>query len=72
MTYTINDDNENTYILGLREMVSKSADDTLTTFKDVLDDISHICNDHITPGNETGIKILSQIKNTMSDRAATE
>ena len=42
MTYTINDDNEKTYILGLREMVSKSADDTLSTFKDVLDDISHI------------------------------
>ena len=56
----------------LREMVSKSADDTLATLKDVLDDISHICNDHLTPGNETGIKTLSQIKNTMSDRATTE
>ena len=53
-------------------MVSKSADDTLATLKDVLNDISHIYNNHLKPGNETGIKILSQIKNTMSDQAATE
>ena len=72
MTYTINNDNEKTYILGLREMVSKSADDTLSTFKDVLDDISHICCNDITPGNETGIKIPSQIKITMIGRVATE
>ena len=72
MTYTINNDNEKTYILGLREKMSKSADDTLSTLKDVLYDISHICCNDITPGHETGIKIPSQIKITMIGRAATE
>ena len=59
------------YILGYREVVSKLADDTLSTLKDVLDDISHICSNNPTPGSETGIKTLSQTKNTMSDWAST-
>ncbi len=39
------------------------------TLTDVLGDISDIC-DH--GKNDTGTKILTMIKNTMSDRAATE
>lgn len=68
MTYTVSG-TESSYVLGLREMVSKSAEDTLSTFKIILDDISFICSN----GNSNlGMKILAQIKNTMSDRAATE
>ena len=46
----------------------------MTTFQTILHDITDICN-RLTPNNEqeeTGLKILCQIKNTMSDRAATE
>ena len=73
MTYTVSDE-ESSFVLGLREIVSKSADDTLDTFKVILDDITNVCSEAI-PDNETahtGHKILCQIKNTMSDRAATE
>ena len=68
MTYTITDEDDNSYVLGLREMISKSAEDTLTTLKVILDDLTEVCSF----GNDTGLKILCQIKNTMSDRAATE
>lgn len=68
MTYTVTDAEYNNFVLGLREMVSKSAGDTLTTFKKIQDDITDICHGK----DDVGSKILCEIKNTMSDRAATE
>ncbi len=57
-------------------MVSKSASDTLETLKVVLSDIGDMINKHANENTskETnkGLKLLCQIKNTMSDRAATE
>ena len=67
MTYTVSGA-ESSFVLGLREMVSKSAEDTLNTFKTILDDISYVCS----TSSRLGMQILTQIKNTMSDRAATE
>jgi hypothetical protein len=72
MTYTITDDNQQSFVLGLRQMVSKSAKHTLDMLKIVLSDISDICRTNSLDKGDTGLKILTQIKNTMSDRAATE
>lgn len=57
-------------MLGLREMISKSAEDTLTILKEILNDIDDICETEQT--TDTGHQILLKIKNTMSDRTATE
>lgn len=65
--FAVSDAQKNTYLLGLREMSNKSASTVLDTLKEILNDISEISN-----GTDTGSRILSCIKNTMSDRAATE
>ncbi|XP_053385391.1 uncharacterized protein LOC123527298 [Mercenaria mercenaria] len=62
-------DNEGNYrVLGLRDMATKSSLDTLDTFKEILSDLD-LASEGESKG---GKKILSNIKNTMSDRAATE
>ena len=64
--YAVTDDNKTPYLLGLREMSSKSAKTALDTFKEILSDISSVQQ------SKAGERILTQISNTMSDRAATE
>ena len=65
--YVVTDDTKQPFMLGLREMSNKSAQTCLDTFKEILNDISDDAN------NETaGGKLLTNIKNTMSDRAQTE
>lgn len=59
-----------TYALGLRHVFSGSASDTLSTFKEILEDLD-------TVRHQLGEKAVSQvivmkIKNTMSDRHAAE
>ena len=71
MTYTVTDAEGGNFVLGLREMVSKSSEDTLTIFQKILDDITDVC-DGSDDDVGTRIHVLCQIKNTMSDRAATE
>lgn len=73
-TYVVSDEDQNTYILGLREMFSKSAQSTLDTFKSILKDIDTHCNVGEIEGtsNSIGSVILGKVKNTMSDRASTE
>ena len=56
------------YVLGLREMATKSAQDTLDIFKDILFDLD---KQYYSCGLSSQ-NILFQIRNTMSDRAATE
>ena len=71
MTYAITDQDGEAYLLGLRQMASKSAQHTLDTLKETLTDITDICQ-KAKAGNNIGHKVLCQIRNTMSDRAATE
>ena len=59
-----------TYCLGLRHVFSGSSRDTLETFKEILSDIDSV---HLSLGQEAvSSKIVSKIKNTMSDRHAAE
>ena len=56
------------YVLGLREITTKSGQDTLSTFQQILrdiDDVSHNATD-------VAKKILVNITCTMSDRASTQ
>ncbi|XP_056017756.1 uncharacterized protein LOC130053959 [Ostrea edulis] len=55
-------------------MSSKSAKTTLDTFNEILEDKNDVCSlrEEKTDTNNRGYKILSGIKNTMSDRASTE
>ena len=71
MTYTITDQDVDAYLLGLRQMASKSAKHTLDTLKETINDISDICL-KAKAGNNVGHQILCQIRNTMSDCAANE
>ena len=50
------------YTLGLSEMLTGSAEKTLDTLKQILDDIE------LVAGKGTSAKLLANIKNTMSDR----
>ena len=71
MTYAITDQDGEAYLLSLRQMASKSAKHTLDTLKETLNDITDIC-EKAKAGNDVGNQVLCQIRNTMSDRAATE
>ncbi len=50
-------------------MLTKSGEDTLGVFKEILFDIDSIYNSET---NEASQNILFHLRNTMSDRAATE
>ena len=63
---------QDTYTLGIRETASGSAQMTLDTLQEILDDLTCAAAAEKGAGTETGKIILSKIKNTMSDRAATE
>ena len=67
MGYHLSDNDKRYYTLGLRDIATKSANDTLSTFKELLHDL-----DDVQEETDAGKKILTNIKNTMSDRAATE
>ena len=58
------------WVLGIRDLATKSADDTLSTFKEVLQDIDD--KKRADDTSDVAKKILKNIQNTMSDRAATE
>lgn len=64
------DSTRQTYSLGLRHVFSGSAQDTLDTLKEILDDIDSV---HSALGKSAAsAKIVSSLKNTMSDRHAAE
>lgn len=74
--YHASDKQGNFWVLGLRELSNKSSKVTLDVFKEILGDIDD-ASKKISPSTDEGKKhightILSKIKNTMSDRAATE
>ena len=59
----------NMMVLGLREIETKSAKDTLSTYNEILRDIDECSK---STRNEASMKILVHTVATMSDRAATE
>jgi len=65
--FAVTDEQKNSYLLGLREMNCKSSETVLETFKETLQDFNDLCSDHAV-----GFKLMTAIKNTMSDRASTE
>ena len=69
MGYHGSDDSGRFWVLGLRDISTKSASDTLDTFKQVLNDIETYAENATTP---VAKQILVNTKNLMSDRAATE
>ena len=71
-SYFISDQNKNVYMLGLREMCNKSASTTLDTFKEILGDISALCDNDLENNKIShGYHILCNIRDFMSDRAKT-
>ena len=55
------------YVTGVRDIPTKSASDTLDIFKEIMGDISEVSGKL-----DFGDKLLSEIQNSMSDRASTE
>ena len=72
--YLASDENKDSYLMGLREISDKTARTTLETFKEILHDIESTCVEYENEGKEAniGYRILAGIRDTMSDRAATE
>lgn len=67
--FHIQDEEGNLYVLGLRQMVTKSGQDTLSTFQSILSDIDQVSS---KTANSVCKHILLNIVSTMSDRAATQ
>ncbi|CAG2220930.1 unnamed protein product [Mytilus edulis] len=67
--YHVSDNEGRLWVLGLRNILTKGAKDTLKTFQEILQDISEVSEvcDH-----EAGKKVLLNIVSTMSDRASTQ
>ena len=70
--YILQDENANSYLLGMRHMADKSAQTTLDTLKEILSDLTDVCNNSQSESKAPGQIILTNITSTMSDRAATE
>ena len=67
MVYATSTSSHSVRVLGLKPIATKSAQDTLDTLVDILHEISTTCKNA-----SLGDSIISNIRNTMSDRAATE
>ena len=61
---------DTTYRLGLRHVFSGSAQNTLETFNEILDDLNVVRNK--AGLSDVSSRIISKVKNTMSDRHAAE
>ena len=69
MGYEACDSDGKYWVLGLRDIETKSANDTLKVFNQILSDLDDASN---YDNKETSKNIVSHIVATMSDRAATE
>ena len=69
MGYEAADSDGNLWVLGLREIETKSADHTLKVFKEILKDLDE--NSKLN-SNQISSNIICHIVATLSDRAATE
>ena len=69
MAFALTNSEGRNYAIGIRDMKTKSAADTMEVFKDVLQDV----DDRLaSTTSDAGRRLLLTIKATMSDRAATE
>jgi hypothetical protein len=64
--YSVRDEEQKEWVLGLRDMSDKISATCLDTLKSIIADINNCTH------SQDGSNILTNIKNTMSDRAATE
>ena len=69
MGYEASDSQGNLWVLGLRDIETKSAGDTLKVFKELLQDLDDASQ---LTDNETSKSIICHIVATLSDRALTE
>ena len=69
MGYEASDKEGNLWVLGLRDIETKSADNTLKVFKEILRDLNDISDSENDPVSRD---IIKHICATLSDRAATE
>jgi hypothetical protein len=69
MGYEAADSKGTLWVLGLRDIETKSASDTLKVFKQILQDLDEKSSEE---GSETSQNIVSHIVATLSDRAATK
>jgi hypothetical protein len=67
MGYECSASDGNLWVLGLKEIETKSAKDTLAVFQQILTDLDNSSND-----DSVSKDIITHITATMSDRAATE
>lgn len=67
--FHVSDTNGQLWVLGLRNMVTKSGKDTLKTLQGILGDIDEVSE---MEDKLTRKQILLNITSTMSDRAATQ
>ena len=69
-TFNVTDADSNMYVLGLKDLLTKSGKDTLDTFRDILFDMDTV---YYKEGKgDVSQDILYQLRNLMFDRAATE
>lgn len=66
--YHLSESEGRIYVLGLRQLLTKSGRDTLAVFQDILQDI----DDRSEKTHLASMKILLKITATMSDRASSE
>jgi hypothetical protein len=66
--YEASDTDGNIWVLGLRDIETKSADNTLKVFKEILSDLNDISDSENDPVSRDTIKHICA---TLSDRAAT-
>jgi len=69
MGYEAADSSGTLWVLGLRDIETKSASDTLKVLKEILHDLDEKSSEE---GSKTSQSIVSHIVGTLSDRAATE
>lgn len=67
--FHVSDKEGQLWVLGMRNIITKGARDTLTTFQEILSDISDASK---ISNSDAGKKILLNIVSTMSDRASTQ
>ena len=67
--FYVRDEDGRLFVLGLRQLATKSSQDTLSTFQDILSDISNVS---ANTENTVCEQILLNIVSTMSDKAATQ
>ena len=67
--FHVADEDGQVWVMGLRELVTKSGKDMLTTLQQVLQDIKDVSEDS---ENDVSKRLLLNIVSTMSDRAGTQ